>query len=98
MINHTMWSTRGGIDLSGRRRRAQELAAGVVAGLLLASCGNSQSPTDPARLGEARRVEADLAVKAADVVDSLFLGSGPLIPRDGTVDCPLQGFWSGYPR
>ena len=93
-----MWSTGGGIDLSGRRLRAAERAAGVVAALLLVACGNSQSPTDPARLAEGRRVEADLAVKTPDVVDALFLGSGPLIPRDGTIECPLQGFWSGYPR
>jgi len=98
MIDVTMWSTGRGIDPSGHRHRRRELSAGVVAALLLAACGNSQSPTDPARLAEAHRVEADLAVKTPDVVDALFLGSGPLIPRDGVVDCPLQGFWSGYPR
>ena len=98
MIDGVMWSTGRGIDPSGRRRVARELAASVVAALCLAACGNSQSPTDPARLAEARRAEADLAVKTPDVVDSLFLGSGPLIPRDGSVGCPLQGFWSGYPR
>ena len=93
-----MCSTGRGIDTSGRRRLARELAVGLVAVLCLAACGNSQSPTDPARLAEAHRAEADLAVKTPDVVDALFLGSGPLIPRDGSVDCPLQGFWSGYPR
>ncbi|HEY7141486.1 MAG TPA: hypothetical protein VIE44_15385 [Methylomirabilota bacterium] len=31
-------------------------------------------------------------------MDALFLGSGPLIPRDGATECPFQGFWSGYPR
>jgi hypothetical protein len=98
MINGTMWSTGRRIDQSRRRHRRREFSAGVVAALLLAACGNSQSPTDPARLAEAHRVEADLAVKTPDVVDALFLGSGPLIPRDGAVDCPLQGFWSGYPR
>src|SRR5215813_463042 len=98
MIVNIMWSPGRGIDLSGRRLRAAELTAGVVAALLLVACGNSQSPTDPARLAEGRRVEADLAVKTPDVVDALFLGSGPLIPRDGTIECPLQGFWSGYPR
>jgi hypothetical protein len=98
MINGTMWSTGRRIDQSRRRHRRRELSAGVVAALLLAACGNSQSPTDPARLAEAHRVEADLAVKTPDAVDALFLGSGPLIPRDGAVDCPLQGFWSGYPR
>jgi hypothetical protein len=93
-----MLSAGRGIELSGRRHLRRELSAGVVAALLLAACGNSQSPTDPARLAEAHRVETDLAVKTPDVVDALFLGSGPLIPRDGSVDCPLQGFWSGYPR
>jgi len=93
-----MWSTGRGIDASGRRRPARALGTAVVAALLLAACGNNQSPTDPARLGETRRLDADPAVKTPDVVDALFLGTGPLIPRDGSVDCPLQGFWSGYPR
>ena len=69
---------------------------GVAALWLLAGCGNGQSPTEAARLAEARRAEE--AAKTPDVVDALFLGSGPLIPRDGSSDCPLQGFWSGYPR
>jgi hypothetical protein len=98
MIDEAMWCTGRSVDLFWRRRLATELAAGVVSALLLAACGNSQSPTDPARLAEARRLDAGLAVKTPDVVDALFLGSGPLIPRDGTTDCPLQGFWSGYPR
>jgi hypothetical protein len=93
-----MWSNRWDIGMPGRLRRAYQLGGGIAAALLLAACGNNQSPTDPARLTETRRVEADQSVKTPDVVDALFLGSGPLIPRDGGVACPLQGFWSGYPR
>src|SRR5262249_4005667 len=93
-----LWSTGRGIDAFGRRRPTRALGTAAVATLLLAACGNNQSPTDPARLSETRRLDADAAVKTPDVVDALFLGSGPLIPRDGSVDCPLQGFWSGYPR
>ena len=91
----TMWSHGHGIDMLGRARSTRGLGAGVVAALLLAACGNNQSPTDPARLTESRRVEADQIPKTPDVVDALFLGSGPLIPRDGSTECPLQGFWSG---
>ena len=76
---------------------ARQLGAGVAAVWLLAGCGSGQSPTEAARLAESRRAEAE-AVKTPDVVDALFLGSGPLIPRDGSTECPLQGFWSGYPR
>ena len=93
-----MWSNGQGIGVLGRRRLMGELGVAVVATLLLAACGNNQSPTDPARLSETRRVEADQIPKTPDVVDALFLGSGPLIPRDGLTECPLQGFWSGYPR
>jgi hypothetical protein len=75
----------------------RHLVAGVAAVGLLAGCGSGQSPTEAARLAESRRTEAETA-KTPDVVDALFLGSGPLIPRDGSTDCPLQGFWSGYPR
>ena len=48
-------------------------------------------------MAEARRAEAQQP-KTPDVIDALFLGSGPLIPRDGSLECPFQGFWSGYPR
>lgn len=77
--------------------RAGRLGAVIAAVWLFAGCGNGQSPTEAARLAEARRAEAE-AAKAPDVVDALFLGSGPLIPRDGAIDCPFQGYWSGYPR
>jgi hypothetical protein len=93
-----MWSNGRGIDAFGRPRLIRVLGAAIVGPLLLAACGNNQSPTDPARLSEARRAEADQVPKTPDVVDALFLGSGPLIPRDGSVECPLQGFWSGYSR
>ena len=76
---------------------ARHLGAAFAALWLLAGCGSGQSPTEAARLAESRRAEAE-TVKTPDVVDALFLGSGPLIPRDGSTDCPLQGFWSGYPR
>ena len=92
-----MWSTgrcAGPAEMSGWARR---LGVGVAAVGLLAGCGSGQSPTEAARLAESRRAEAE-AVRTPDVVDALFLGSGPLIPRDGVTQCPLQGFWSGYPR
>jgi hypothetical protein len=65
---------------------------------LAAGCGNGQSPTESGRLAEGRQVEMRETPKIAGVVDALFLGSGSLIPRDGSPECPLQGFWSGYPR
>jgi hypothetical protein len=69
-----------------------------AAAWLAAGCGNGQSPTESARLAESRRVDTALSLKTPDVVDALFLGTGPLIPRDGLTECPLHGFWSGYPR
>ena len=79
------------------RGLAVRLGVGVAATWVLAGCGNGQSPTESARLAETRRLEAE-AAQTPDVVDALFVGSGPLIPRDGATECPLQGFWSGYPR
>ena len=93
-----MWSNGQGIHMLGRSGPMRGLGAAVAAAVLLAGCGNNQSPTDPARLTEGRRVEADQTPKTPDMVDALFLGSGPLIPRDGSTECPLQGFWSGYSR
>jgi hypothetical protein len=92
-----MWSTGRCIGTAGTNVLARHVGAGVAAIWLLAGCGSGQSPTEAARLAESRRAEAETA-KTPDVVDALFLGSGPLIPRDGSTDCPLQGFWSGYPR
>ena len=31
-----------------------------------------------------------------DYVEALFLGSGPLIPRDGLVACPFHGYFAGF--
>jgi hypothetical protein len=69
-----------------------------AAAWLATGCGNGQSPTESARLAESRRVGAALTLKTPDVVDALYLGTGPLIPRDGLSECPLHGIWSGYPR
>jgi hypothetical protein len=73
------------------------LGAAAALGWLLAGCGNGQSPTEAARLAESRRLETE-TITTANAVDAEFLGAGPLIPRDGVTECPLQGFWSGYPR
>jgi hypothetical protein len=92
-----MWLNGGNVGASPPGDLGRRGLVGVAALWLLAGCGNGQSPTEAARLAESRRVEAEQA-KTPDVVDALFLGSGPLIPRDGPPECPLQGFWSGYPR
>ena len=92
-----MWSNGGDVGAPRTAVRAGRLGAVIAAVWLFAGCGNGQSPTEAARLAEARRAEAE-AAKTPDVVDALFLGAGPLIPRDGATDCPFQGYWSGYPR
>jgi hypothetical protein len=93
----TMWWNGGRVGVVEASRVARRVAVGAGVLWLLAGCGSNQSPTEAARLAESRRAETE-QVKTPDVVDALFLGSGPLIPRDGSTECPLQGFWSGYPR
>ena len=34
----------------------------------------------------------------ADVIEALFLGSGPLTLADGSHPCPLTDYWKGFPR
>jgi hypothetical protein len=68
----------------------------AVAVLLLAGCGDSDTPT-AARVGE-RKVSAAQQVSAQDATDALFLGTGPAIPRDGQSVCALPGIWAGFPR
>ena len=90
--------TIGTLGADGRiRHAARTLGVVTVAVWLLAGCGNGKSPTESGRLAEGR-VEAREIPKPGDVVDALYLGSGPLIPRDGFPECPFQGIWSGYPR
>lgn len=69
-----------------------------VALLLVAGCGDGKSPTGSPGLAQARQATAEPSVQAADVIDALFLGTGPLIPRDGLTGCPFPGVWTGYPR
>jgi hypothetical protein len=69
----------------------------LVSLALTAGCGSGQSPTESGRLGETR-ASARQAPRTPEVIDALFLGTGPLIPRDGLTQCPTQAVWSGYPR
>lgn len=70
--------------------------AWVAALITLAGCSGSDTPTGT-RLGE-RQVSAAQGLSTPDVVDALFLGSGPLIPRDGQTQCALPGTWVGFAR
>ncbi len=45
------------------------------------------SPSPPAPVAE-----------NADVIEALFLGSGPLTPTGGSHACPLTDYWKGFPR
>ena len=81
-----------------RAELARRLGVFAAAAWLVAGCSDGQSPTEAARLAEGRRTEVRETAKRPEAIDALLLGSGPLIPRDGVTECPLQGFWSGYPR
>lgn len=62
----------------------------VAAALALGAAGSISSELPAAEAG------GDL--KAADVIDALFMGAGRLTPTDGLRACPFAGFWSGFPR
>ena len=59
------------------------LALGVAAGAMAAE----DTPSPPGPVAE-----------NADVIEALFLGSGPLTPDDGSHACPLTDYWKGFPR
>ena len=66
--------------------------------LLLVGCGDGRSSTTPT---EAKSARAALApdVDLADVIDALFLGSGPMVARDGVTACATsRRVWTGFPR
>jgi hypothetical protein len=66
----------------------------MLAALGLLGCGAQDVLTAPAQRS---RVAAE-TVDPADATDALFMGAGPLIPRDGNSACPLTRVWTGFPR
>ena len=69
-------------------RRVMLLALVSLALLLDArAIGAQDPPSPPAPVAE-----------NADVIEALFLGSGPLTPADGSHACPLTNYWKGFPR
>jgi hypothetical protein len=105
--------TRGRSPARRRRRpagAAWPLVAGLALGaLVLGGCGERRSTTAPTETAAAQAaagrpggaVRTALAADAdlADVIDALFLGSGPLVPRDGVTACPVpRRVWAGFPR
>ena len=75
----------------------RRLGVAVAAVGLAAGCGNGQSPTESGRLAEAS-AEARETPKPADVDRRSLPRRRPAHPAGRCPDCPLQGFWSGYPR
>ncbi len=81
------------------RRRRVRRASWLIASLMLFGCGAGEVATAPSAETRAlRAAESRPAVDTADVIDALFLGSGPLIPRDGATACPIPRVWTGFPR
>lgn len=64
----------------------------VLASLALSSTACSSETDTPT--GPTTPDPTDLG----QVIEALFLGSGPLSPRDGAAACPDRGVWSGFPR
>ncbi|HEV8308157.1 MAG TPA: hypothetical protein VGW35_10860 [Methylomirabilota bacterium] len=85
-----------------RRRYAGRLGWLVVSLVLLGCEGRDQSTTPSAEAvketAEAPKPVVTRSFATADLIDALFVGSGPLIPRDGITGCPMQAVWSGFPR
>ncbi len=84
---------------------------GVALGcLVLWGCERSASPVGPtgsASSGERRTAASRMIGEASvgagvdlmDVIDALFLGSGPLVPRGTAPTCPVpQRVWTAFPR
>jgi hypothetical protein len=73
--------------------------AWLLLALALVGCDATQEVLTAAEQSGGRRA-AQVAgdVPIADVIDALFLGSGPLIPRNGATACPIPRVWTGFPR
>ena len=69
----------------------------LLLSIALAGCGGAPDAlTAPA--AERRVGQSVSASETAALIDALFLGSGPLIPRDGLTACPAPRLWTGFPR
>lgn len=92
----------------GPGRSPRRLLAGLsLGGVLLSGCGDGRSTTGPSETTAAQAAAGRGAVRSAvtpdvdlaDVIDALFLGSGPLVPRDGRTACPVpRRVWAGFRR
>lgn len=71
-----------------------------VGWLLVAACLLGCDAQDVVTAPAAERLRAGAAesIDPGDATDALFMGSGPLIPRDGNAACPLTRVWTGFPR
>ncbi len=79
-------------------------------GLLLVSCGSpTTTPSTPSATPAAERVASGqvpahtsrllaAGVDIADVIDALFLGSGPDVAPNAQTACPIQRVWTAFPR
>ncbi len=78
-------------------------------GLLLVNCGSpTTTPSTPSSTPAAKQVASAQApaqtsrllagVDIADVIDALFLGSGPDVAPHAQTACPVQRVWTAFPR
>lgn len=66
--------------------------------LILALVNLALFPDAPAMAAEDSPSPPAPVAENADVIEALFLGSGPLTPGDGSHPCPLTDYWKGFPR
>lgn len=78
---------------------ARSLAV-LVLGVLVACGGDSSvGPGLPASPSPTPTPRPPASADLRPVIEALFLGSGPLTPRDGQPACVFfPGFWTAYPR
>ena len=91
----------GGNELTDRAvnwSSSDEAVATVdVTGLVTGVAAGSATITATSE-GKSQAAALTVVLNLKDVIEALFMGSGPLTPSDGFPACPWQGRWTGFPR
>jgi hypothetical protein len=74
-------------------------AGGLLLALAAVGCDDAKDLVTTTEQVTGRRVAETVdGVELTELVDGLFMGSGPLVPRSGSPACPVTRTWTGFPR
>jgi hypothetical protein len=77
--------------------RFATLAAVLLAVTWEVACGGGSAPSGPTVAPTPASAPPTVAAELQPVIEALFLGSGPLVPRNRATGCFRNGYWHVFP-